>query len=364
MPSVPIASTSAVRTSGATVVVVQGAAAEQPAPVVDQRVTSRVPEMMRMHAPPLHTRSGPHVAPSFAGVAPFSQTWVPVAQEVTPATQTFGFVTHAAFATQPTQLPALHTRSVPHEVPFAFAVGELSQVRAPVAQDSMPSMHGFGFVEHAPPAAQATHAPASQTWFVPQLVPSAICAAVSRHCCVPVEQELVPTRHRLGFVVQAAPAVQAEQTPPLHTWFVPQTVPFVSWVEVCTQAWVPVEQEVCETRHAPAGVQSAPATQGEQVPALQTRFVPQDVPFATGLAVSTQVDVPVAQDVVPATHGFGLSEQGTSAVQAAHVPPLQTWPTPQVVPFGRLVAVFTQVCVPVEQDVVPALQGSGFVVQA
>ena len=39
--------------------------------------------------------------------------------------------------------------------------------------------------------------------------------------------------------------------------------------------------------------------QPTHAPALQTRFVPQVVPFAAFVPLSMQTDVPVAQDVVP-----------------------------------------------------------------
>jgi hypothetical protein len=46
-------------------------------------------------------------------------------------------------------------------------------------------------------------------------------------------------------------------------------------------------------------VQANPAVQAAHAPALQTWFVPQVVPSATFVELSTQTDVPVAQEVVP-----------------------------------------------------------------
>jgi hypothetical protein len=95
--------------------------------------------------------------------------------------------------------------------------------------------------------------------------------------------------------------------------------------------------------------------------------VPQLVPFAMGVPVSMHCDVPVEHDVVPATHGFGFVGQPTPAAQAVHVPSKQTsgtvGPTSQVVPFARFAAVSMQVEVPVAQEVVPTLQGFGGVAQ-
>ena len=39
---------------------------------------------------------------------------------------------------------------------------------------------------------------------------------------------------------------------------------------------------------------------------------------------STQVEVPVAHDVTPFTHAFGLPEQAMPAVQGEHTPALHT----------------------------------------
>jgi hypothetical protein len=55
--------------------------------------------------------------------------------------------------------------------------------------------------------------------------------------------------------------------------------------------------------------QASPATQVTHEPPLHTSFDPQAVPLARG-APSTQMDVPVAQDVAPAWQsGSGWPEQ-------------------------------------------------------
>ncbi len=70
-----------------------------------------------------------------------------------------------------------------------------------------------------------------------------------------------------------------------------------------------------------------------------------DVPMlATGVAVSTQVSVPVEHEVVPWTHLFGFVEQASAAVQAPQTPePLQTMFVPQLAPAASGVAVAVQV---------------------
>jgi hypothetical protein len=75
--------------------------------------------------------------------------------------------------------------------------------------------------------------------------------------------------------------------------------------------------------------------------------VPQVVPFVISVVESTHCEVPVAHEVVPATHLFGFVEQARPAVQAVHVPLSQTAGTvgvaamTQLVPFAMFVAVFT-----------------------
>jgi hypothetical protein len=135
--------------------------------------------------------------------------------------------------------------------------------------------------------------------------------------------------------VQSPPARQAVQVPPLHTSspavpFVSQAVPSTAGVEESTHSCVPVAQEWVPTRHSSGfAAQVPPARQTTQAPPLHTSspavpFVSQAVPFATGVAVSTHCCVPVAQEVVPARHASGFVAQERPAVQATHVPLLQT----------------------------------------
>ncbi len=77
-------------------------------------------------------------------------------------------------------------------------------------------------------------------------------------------------------------------------------------------------------------------------PALQTRFVPQLVPFARS-APSTHAEVPVAHDVTPRLQsGSGLVAQARPAVHEVHAPALQTRFVPQLVPFASVGAVEAQ----------------------
>jgi hypothetical protein len=168
---------------------------------------------------------------------------------------------------------------------------------------------------------------------------------------VPVLHDVVPVTH--GFVgLQAVPAVHEAHVPPLQTMFVPHTVPLGTWVAVATQVDVPLLQEVVPVRHGFDGVHDVPATHAPQFPLLQTSPVPHAVPLATAVVVATQVSWPVLHEVVPVKHWF----EGVHAVPAMHeiqFPPLQTSFVPHVVPLATGVVVATQLDTPVLHDVAP-----------
>jgi hypothetical protein len=104
---------------------------------------------------------------------------------------------------------------------------------------------------------------------------------------------------------------------------------------VSTQTETPVVHEVAPTWHAfSAGVQGRPARHSLHAPAKHTASVPQLVPSGTLAPVSSQTEAPVAQDVAPTWHGFAAGVQAASAAHATHVPALQTWSVPHVVPSG------------------------------
>jgi len=142
----------------------------------------------------------------------------------------------------------------------------------------------------------------------------------------------------LGFVVQVCPALQATQAPlPLQTMPVPQALP-ADLLPKSTQTGAPVWQLVMPVLQAVGLVeQFAFAVHAVHAPdPLQTMLVPQPVP--PGLAASsTQVCAPVAQDVVPVLQAFELVVHACPGAHATQPPlPLQTIPTPQLVPAARL----------------------------
>ena len=125
-----------------------------------------------------------------------------------------------------------------------------------------------------------------------------------------------------------------------------------------SQTEAPVAQLVSPWWQGFAGVQARPAVQATQAPPLQTWSAPQVAPSASGVAgtvLSTQVEVPVAQLVAPRTQGFA-GVQASPAVQATQAPALQTWSAPQVAP-SRTFPLSVHTAVPEPQTTVPVLQG-------
>ncbi len=177
--------------------------------------------------PPVHDWAAPHSVPT--GRLPLAtHAEVPVAQEVMPSLHGSDGV-HAAPATHGTQLPALHTRSVPQLAPLATLVPASWQVELPVVQVSVPVWQGLVGVQ-APPAVHATQVPLLQTRLVPHVEPLATFP-VSAQTEAPVTHDVAPVRH--GFVGwQLAPAVHATQPPLLQTRLVPHTVPLTRFLPV------------------------------------------------------------------------------------------------------------------------------------
>jgi len=187
---------------------------------------------------------------------------------------------------------------------------------------------------------------------VPQLVPADLLPP-STQVCAPVEQDVVPFLQMLGFVVQAALAVHDTQVPlPLHTWFMPQVVP-AAVLPPSTQVIAPLAHELVPILQAVGlPVQAWPAVQATHMPPLQTMFVPQLTPGAL-LLPSTQVMAPVEQDVMPLRQKDGLPVHDCPAVHETQLPEaLQTIPVPQLVPAAFIVP-FVHVDMPVVHDATP-----------
>src|SRR5262245_5274089 len=142
-------------------------------------------------------------------------------------------------------------------------------------------------------------------------------------------QSVPATLHPDGQVVivlwHAPPAahIAAEsRTPFAQVWAAPHDVP-TGLSPLATHAELPVEHEVIPNLQGSDGVHAVPAVHDTQLPALQTWFVPQLAPSATGVPASWQLELPVAQVRVPLWHGL-LGAQAPPEVQALQVPSLQT----------------------------------------
>jgi hypothetical protein len=144
----------------------------------------------------------------------------------------------------------------------------------------------------------AAHEPLLQTRLVPQTVPLTRFAPLSAQVMVGA-QDVKPAWQ--GFAgVQARPAVHATHAPALHTWLVPQVVPFGTF-PASTQMGAPVLQVIAPVRQGrPETAQVASAVHSPQVPlALQTRLLPHVVPAATFTPVSVHSGAPVVHESVP-----------------------------------------------------------------
>ncbi len=228
---------------------------------------------------------------------------------------------HAAFSVQAMHAPALQTWFVPQEVPGGRFAAESMQARVPVVQLVTPTLHAVGFMLHAAPAAQATQLPALHTRSVPQLVPAGVLAVEFTHVWVPVAQLVTPALQRLGLVEQALPAVHETQAPARQTWLVPQPVPSGVFAAESTQVWTPVAQLVTPClQRVGFVVHGSPARQAAHWPALHTRSVPQVVPAGAFVEESTQLAAPVAQLRTPTLQTWGFALQAIPATHATQAP--------------------------------------------
>jgi hypothetical protein len=99
---------------------------------------------------------------------------------------------HVSPAVHDTQLPELHTRFVPHEVPFATFPCS-TQTGTPVLHVVVPVRQGLPVTVQLAPTLHAPHAPtALQTLSVPQLVPAGTSRFLSLQTGVPVEHASIP----------------------------------------------------------------------------------------------------------------------------------------------------------------------------
>ena len=104
------------------------------------------------------------------------------------------------------------------------------------------SAHGFEGVQDAPWVQAVQTLDGEQTWFAPQLAPAGT-NDVGVQTSTPVPQVMAAVAAQGSGEAQAAPALQAAQVPALQTWFAPQLVPFGS-AAPATQTGPPDAQEI------------------------------------------------------------------------------------------------------------------------
>jgi hypothetical protein len=217
----------------------------------------------------------------------------PLAQLVTDGVGHWPLALHVAAAVT---RPAVHDRPAPHVVPDALFVVSLHTC-VPVLQEYVPFLQRFGGLQGAL-AVHALHEPLKQTRFVPHPVPFGTFIPVSVQTGAPVVQESVPPWH-LFDGVQASPLLQVTHAPALlQTIPVPHAVP-AALLAVASHTGDPVVHAIAPLLQGSVGWHVAPVVHETQLPARQTRFVPQAVPSATATLLSVHVGVPVEQLSVP-----------------------------------------------------------------
>lgn len=208
-------------------------------------------------------------------------------------------------------------------------------------QDVVPTLHEVGFVVQAMPGVQAPHVPALQYRFEalvgPHGAPSASDVPRLTHVGVPVVQDNRPLWHGLAGL-QAPPSLHAAHVPALQTICAPpgeeQGVPG-GLFPLSTQTNDPVAQDVVPTLQALAVSHAWPAVQETHIPVRHTRLAPHTVavPSAKGMFVSVHTAVPVSHASVPLWQGL-VGGQAEPATQGMQVPSMHTLPVPQDVPLG------------------------------
>ncbi len=121
----------------------------------------------------------------------------------------------------------------------------------------------------------------------------------------------------------------------LHVLLPPHAVP-LCWLPLSVHTGAPELQSMVAVWQGLLDVQVMPSVHAMQVAdGLHTEFTPQLVPVATLVPLSTQLEKPIAQEITPAWQGLD-GVQDWFAVQAEHVPPLQTMLVPHELPLSAV----------------------------
>jgi hypothetical protein len=274
------------------------------------------PWVHEVHVPLSQTWLTPHTVPLAACVPVSVHVGVPPEQEIVPVSHEL-VGTHEAPLEHAAQTPVSHTFMDPHDVPSGRLLFEFVHTDAPVEQTVDHTVQELAGVQSVP-AVHALHAPALHTMFTPHELPSASVVPVSVHVAAPVEQSVVPVWHAL-VGTQATPCVHALHAPLSQTWLVPHVVPLVTLVPVSRHVSAPMEQSVTPVWQGTAtGVHAAPVEQPTQAPLSQALPVPQAVPLAAVMCVSMHSGEPIVrQSRMPRSHALA----GVQAAPGMHTPP-------------------------------------------
>jgi hypothetical protein len=145
--------------------------------------------------------------------------------------------------------------------------------------------------------------------------------------------------------------------PPMHDWPLPHDAPSVTDFPVSMQTATPVEQSVEPTWHSLFGMHAEVGAHELHMPPLQTWLTPQAVPSFACIPVSVHAGGVAVQSRVPVSHGFAMGVHGSLAMHAPHTPFSQTMlPVPHMLPLRTFIPVSLQTETPVEQSVEPTWQ--------
>ncbi len=242
-----------------------------------------------------------------------------------PVLQIVGLVVQAVPSAHIVQPPTPSQKPPVHAPPAASGVAVSSHVCAPVMHDVIPAKHECVLVEQGCPAVHATQAPAAEhTSLVPQPVPAARRPVPSSHEDVPVPQLVTPFLHGVGLPVHATPGAQAPHTPAPVQTPPSQPVPAVTLPRPSVQRGAPEVQSMTPALHVVGlPVHAPPTLHAAQPPsATQNIPVPHFVPGDSSVAVSAQVDAPVAHEVAPTRHPTGFVQHRITAAHVTHAPVL------------------------------------------
>jgi hypothetical protein len=293
-----------------------GPALQDNAPLLQALVGEQVsPSLQATHAPVLHTLSVPQPVPS--AVLPLAVHTGPAEQDRLPVAQTlFGSGWQTSFTLQATQVPALHTWSVPQPVPSLAAVPVSIQMGLPLAQLSVPTLQGAASGAQLAPSTQV--APESE----PPSVPSPLAPASP-----PLSAPASTASFKAPVAVTSAGSAH---TPPFaQTWPVMQSRSAWHWSRhwrstahtsgswqsllklhcVSTGSWQTLFIVLSVMQRSPAGQSVVALHSAWQRPKLHTKSLLQSLLSVQGLVVKTAFEPPPPPQLGSATRLTPKSKQ-------------------------------------------------------